>query len=197
MMMDFRPLRNLHQVPGLSVLEGITTIKTPAFPHIVLAITTILFQTPHAAPTFVFTSLPILIHLAETQSTWDFTKTTLGPLICYLTADSYTTTRGLLASKGQVLFGQLALSTGLAFTSWLAVVAHRQAIRGGALSEGNWDTTLAFGLLWAMAWLVFSWISPFGRYVCVSNLRQASSLTFPGNTIAFPSGHTESYPRSS
>lgn len=163
--MDFRPFRSLHQVPGLSILEGITTLKNPAFPHILLAITTILFQTPHAAPTFVFTSLPILIHLAESQFTWGFAKRTLGPLTGYLTVDSFTTTRDLLASTGQVLFGQSALSAGIALTSWLAVLLHRQAIRGGALLEGNWDTTLAFGLLWAGAWLAFSWISPFGRYV--------------------------------
>lgn len=163
--MDLHPFRDL-SLPGIySAFEGIITLKNISFPHTILAITSFLFQTPHASPTFIFTSLPILIHLAESQPTGRFLLTSILPLIGTLTTGGLSTSWNLISSKGQVITGQTALSACIGVVCGLAVMLHRLTISRGGMKEGSWDTTIGFGLIWAGFWLIFSWISSFGRYV--------------------------------
>lgn len=159
-------MRDVYLLPGiLSIFEGIITLKNISFPHTILAITSFLFQTPHASPTFLFTSLPILIHLAHTQHPFRFLLTAIPSLGIPLTANGLLTSWNLLPSPGQVIGGQTILSTVIAGMCALAVLLHRLSVGWGGFKEGNWDTTMAFGLIWAGAWLAFSWMSPLGRYV--------------------------------
>lgn len=163
--MAFHPFRHLQHSPDLSVLEGLLTLENPALPNILLVIITCLFQTPHSSPLFVFTSLPLLIHLAESQFTTDlFTKT----LISFASGTGATiggTTWGLLPNFGEKLLGTAVMSTLISFASVSAVSLHRQVLRARLLKEGNWDAIVFFGLLWAGVWALFSHISPFGRFV--------------------------------
>lgn len=163
--MDFHLLRNIRNIPGLSAFEGVFTIKNLSFPHVILAITSFLFQRPHASPVFVFTSLPTLIYLAESQTPWQFfTASAISPIPA-LDAGGLLTSWNITAKASEVLVGQTLLSGFVGMMTILAVLLHRMVIQHGLLQEGSWDTILVFGLVWAAALLTLTSCSPLGRFV--------------------------------
>ena len=163
--MDFHRIRTLASGSMYNLYEGIFTLKNYSLPHVLLALTGFLFQSPKTSPTFYFTSLPILIHLAATSTVPEYVAKAIVPLISATTGSSLFTSWNLVSSAAQVIAGQTALSACVGLMAGMAVLVHRLAIRFGGLEEGSWDTTLVFGLIWAAAWLVFTWASPFGRFV--------------------------------
>jgi hypothetical protein len=94
--------------------------QKPSFPHVILAITAFLFQTLHASPTFVFTSLAILIHLAANSSFRQYMAKAISPLILAPNGGSLPTSWNLVSSTAQVFTGQTLLSTfiGLVWRYW-------------------------------------------------------------------------------
>jgi hypothetical protein len=165
-MLRFWLYRLLHRFPQLNVFEGFAYRAIPSFPHILIAVTTFLFQTPNASPMFVFTALPILINTCYRQTpSWTAGLRRVIWIAVALFAYSIGTSWGLLRQHGDVFMAQTAFSSAVSVMTLAPVLAHRFLTGKGVIRPDGWEVGIAFGLLWAAGWAVFAWLSPFGRYV--------------------------------
>jgi hypothetical protein len=159
---------------GLRIIEGLFTWLWASSPYeALLGITSVLFFSPNASPTFIFTSLPVLLRLSRDLSTTAYLLRAGSVLAMSRTLNSMTTVLPLLENKAEVIAGQSLLSLGQSATAVLPAWGHQEIVRWRGMEEG-WETVLLFGLLWSVAWEVWGALSPFGSYVSRLLCRDAS-----------------------
>src|SRR6478735_8830676 len=109
--MSFWPFRTELGPRGLRIVEGLYYWLCASSPYeALLGIASVLFFTPNASPTFIFTSLPVLLHLSRELSTTSFLLQAGSVLAMSRTLNSMTTVLPLLENKAEVIAGQSLLS---------------------------------------------------------------------------------------
>ena len=82
------------------------------------------------------------------------------------TAGSILGTRGILPSATEQGLAQAFFSLIIALITGLVVLIQTKVVEGGIVeAPEDWFASPLFGLLWADTWLIWSAISPLGRYV--------------------------------
>lgn len=189
-MSTFMPWRYIQRFPGFNIIEGLFTRPSPSFPHILVSITTLLFQTPNTSPLFVFTSLPVLIDTTyRRRPRWPDLMRRAGYILFALFTNSIFSSWNLLENHGEVLLGQGAFSGAVALATLAPILLHRALTSKRIVRKEGWEVGIAFGLLWAVGWALFEHVSPFGRYVSYTSIMIELYLTcqgIPSLAIASP-----------
>lgn len=125
-MLHFWLHRVVQALSHFKILEGVAYRPSISYPHIVVAVTALIFQTPGTSPLFVVTSLPVLIdtcYRGTPKSSDSFRK--LGCLAAALFGNSIWSSWGLLDNHGEILMGQAVFSVAVAAMTIAPILAHR------------------------------------------------------------------------
>ena len=133
-----------------------------------IALTAFLTLSSNPLLLFNLITLPLLIHLSTTSTTpGAFVASAVPILATASTLRSLPTIHGLISSFFQAFLVQAAFSIAISIFVVLPITLTKLATsKIATLSHGQ--AAVVFGLLWAVAWLIWEGISPLGRYVSLA-----------------------------